>query len=173
MIYKTLSPEETNHWLDTLKQTIELGDKVAKYWSSVEDDVRSKFKKQITSKWYWRFWLNGAEVEDIYISWGGRISHFNTVLCSFDSIREITYAETLTRDFGHEWFYGAANKQIHLYQDLTTSCSMCDMYRSTYRAWSVFAEQPLQVHEKDIGRFMDIESTLSRLQKLATRLDIK
>lgn len=165
MIYKTLTAVETNQWLRLLRDTIEKGEVVENYWNGIMKTIRSIYKEKYTSKWYWRLWHEGADPNDIFVSWGGNISRFGSIF-TYNKLHEITYHDMKARDFVDEWSGRGSRSKMGMFSGLTHTANLQDMYQALYHAWQDYADKPFQIDERDVGYFLELQSTNERLTKL-------
>lgn len=170
MIYKILSPVETNAWIRLLEGTIAKAEELQKYWDDVEADIRQKYKEQYSSKWIWRFLHGGADPRDVFVTFGGRIMHADSYFFTLCSLRELTYVDLQVRDFTWDWTGGCSDSRVEMYKSLTHSRKLKDILNAVHRSWCEFADRPFQIEEKDVGHYLDIEAIDERLDKLLNRL---
>lgn len=170
MIYKKLSPVETNEWIRLLEDTIEKAEKLSKFWYDTERFIEDEFERKYVKHWFWQWFYD--KKRDVFISWSGNICYMGSFR-TFNSIMDLDIWHVRAMYFVTEWEdpNGSSDKK-KMFSVLTSSGKLKDMYNNLYRAWNVYADKPFNIAESDIGYYNEIESTNKRITKILKNLGL-
>lgn len=167
MKYKVLTDKQTQEWISTLKESIEVGDAISERWKAKRKSIVDLFIQKYQSKWYWRMWMSGADEDELFFSYSGQITHFHWLTCShLGKLPELTDVEVGVMYIASFWDGDDYDENAYIYKSITSAQARSVRYKTLLSLWEEFAGKPFEVNEDDIVRYNDVVKRLASMKKI-------